>query len=119
MVRRILLFVSLVSASLLILAGLVYAQDSGPQSIDVPQAVLGTAFTYQGQLKSGGAGVTGSCDMAFRLYDAATVGVQIGVPLTQTVTVNAGLFTTQLDFGASAFNSSFRRPFRSNNSSGL
>jgi hypothetical protein len=64
---------------------------------------LGTAFTYQGQLKSGGSGVTGACEMAFRLFDAATVGNPVGVPLTQTVAVNEGLFTSQLDFGAGAF----------------
>ena len=108
MVRRILLVVSLVSASLLILAGLVYAQDSGPQAVDAPQAAVGTAFTYQGQLKSSDTGVTGSCEMAFRLYDAATVGNPVGVPLTQTVAVNEGFFTAQLDFGASVFNGQAR-----------
>lgn len=109
MTRRVLLVFGLVSVLLLGVINLVYAQDSGPQnlagpqSVDTPQVALGTAFT-QGQLKSGGTAVNGSCEMAFRLYDAASVGSLIGSPLTQTVMVNAGLFTTQLDFGASAFN---------------
>ncbi len=112
MTRRILLVFGLVSVLLLGAINFVYAQDAGPQA--GPQNMAGPqggptpgccmAFTYQGQLKSGGTAVSGSCEMAFRLYDAAAVGNLIGSPLTQTVTVNAGLFTTQLDFGTSAFN---------------
>jgi len=104
MIRRSLAVFATVGAVLLAMINFVYAQDVGPQAVDVQQAAMGTAFTYQGQLKSGGAGVTGPCEMAFRLYDAVTAGNPIGSPITQTVTVNAGLFTTQLDFGASAFN---------------
>ncbi|CAG0937019.1 hypothetical protein TFLX_05922 [Thermoflexales bacterium] len=108
MTRRRLLIVGMVSVALLTLLAMinfVYAQESGPQAVE---AALGTAFTYQGQLRSGETEVTGSCDMAFRLYDAVTVGNPIGTPLTQTVTVNAGLFTTQLDFGTSAFHGQAR-----------
>ena len=102
MTRRTLSVIILAGAALLLVFNLALAQDAGPQAVDA--TALGTAFTYQGQLKNGGTGVTGSCEMAFRLYDALTVGNPVGVPLTQTVTVNAGLFTAQLDFGASAFN---------------
>jgi hypothetical protein len=108
MIRRSFVVIGIVSVLLLALFSVVYAQDAGPQAVDAPQAALGTAFTYQGQLKSGGAGVSGSCEMAFRLYDAATVGNPVGVPLTQTVAVNEGFFTAQLDFGASAFNGQAR-----------
>jgi len=108
MIRRSLAVFGTVGALLLAMINFVYAQDVGPQAVDVQQAAMGTAFTYQGQLKSGGAGVTGPCEMAFRLYDAVTAGNPIGSPITQTVTVNAGLFTTQLDFGASAFNGQAR-----------
>ncbi len=64
--------------------------------------MLGTAFTYQGQLLQGGTPVTGPCDLQFNLFD--TTGVPFGT--TQTlldVPVNNGLFTVQLDFGAGAF----------------
>ncbi|CAG0932280.1 hypothetical protein TFLX_02517 [Thermoflexales bacterium] len=108
MIRRTLLICIVVSGLLLSLIGLAQAQESGPQGAEGIQAVLGTAFTYQGQLKNGGTGVTGSCEMAFRLFDAATLGGQVGAPITQTVAVNVGLFTTQLDFGASAFNGQAR-----------
>ncbi len=65
---------------------------------------LGTAFTYQGQLKNGGAAYTGTCDMQFSLYDALAAGTQIGTTQNLNgVTVTSSLFTVKLDFGASVF----------------
>jgi hypothetical protein len=59
-----------------------------------PLANAGTAFTYQGQLKSGGVAVNGTCDLQFGLWDALTLGAQVGVTQTQSaVTVTNGLFT--------------------------
>ncbi len=56
-------------------------------------------FTYQGQIKNGGVPMTGTADLIFRLYDAASGGSQVGVTLTQNgVAVNDGVFTTRLDF---------------------
>src|SRR5262249_38511237 len=65
-----------------------------------------TAFTYQGQLKNGGAPANGSYDMTFRLFDADAAGNQVGadVPISG-VPVTNGLFTTTVDFG-SAFSGS-------------
>src|SRR5262245_35065527 len=61
----------------------------------------GTAFTYQGRLTLGGAPASGSWDLAFTLYDAASGGSQVGTALTNTaVIVNDGLFTITLDFGS-------------------
>ncbi len=68
------------------------------------ETALGTAFTYQGQLGKDGNPLEGTCDLQFGLWDAATVGSQIGT--TQTVlgqTVASGLFTVELDFGQDAF----------------
>jgi hypothetical protein len=78
-------------------------------------APLGTAFTYQGRLKSAGAPLNATADFQFSLWDAAgtgsppTGGAQIGA--TQAVTsvaVAGGLFTVQLnaggEFSAAAFN---------------
>ena len=82
------------------------SQPAGPQA---PQASLGTAFTYQGQLKKSGAVVNDTCDFQFGLYDASTLGAQIGVTQTVTaITVTSGLFTAALDFGAGAFNGDAR-----------
>ncbi|MBI5030243.1 MAG: tail fiber domain-containing protein [Chloroflexi bacterium] len=69
-------------------------------SVNAPKTALGTAFTYQGQLKLNGSPVTATCNIAFKLFDAATVGTQVGSTLNPTVNIANGLFTTQLDFGA-------------------
>ncbi len=81
------------------------AQRPGPQGGASVQAALGTAFTYQGQLKSGGMPVNGNCDFQFGLWDAASGGAQIGAAQTKTsIAVNNGFFTiVNLDFGAGAF----------------
>jgi hypothetical protein len=64
-------------------------------------ASLGTAFTYQGRLSSGGNAANGSYDLKFSLYDDATSGSQVGSSLTNAATgVSNGLFTVALDFGA-------------------
>ena len=90
-------------ALLLALAAVVsltYAQEPKPQSGANAQASpVGTAFTYQGQLKSGGEPVDGTCDFQFGLYDAASLGNQIGITQTESITVADGLFTVNLDFG--------------------
>jgi hypothetical protein len=60
----------------------------------------GTAFTYQGRLNSGATPATGSFDLRFALYDAATDGTQQGLLLTNAATaISNGLFTVTLDFG--------------------
>jgi hypothetical protein len=84
-------------------AGLTQAQGPTPSGGVGVQAALGTAFTYQGQLKKAGNPVNGTCDFQFSLYDAASGGSPIGVQTTTGITVTNGLFTVQLDFGAGAF----------------
>src|SRR6266536_768634 len=62
------------------------------------------AFTYQGRLTDSGTPANGNYDLQFALFDSASGGTQIGAPQTvPTVLVSAGIFTVQLDFGASAF----------------
>ncbi len=61
----------------------------------------GTAFTYQGQLNDGINPASGTYHLRFALFDALTVGNQVGSPLTNSpVSVSNGLFTVTLDFGA-------------------
>jgi hypothetical protein len=65
---------------------------------------MGTAFTYQGQLKLDDQVLDGAADFQFSLWDAATDGTQIG--LTQPIsnhTVVDGLFSVALDFGSHVF----------------
>jgi hypothetical protein len=95
------------SITLMILAFLtVAAVRAGPTA---PGADLGTAFTYQGQLNLDGQPVDNTCNFQFSLYDDELGNVQIGA--TQTITgvgVSTGLFTVQLDFGASTFQGNAR-----------
>lgn len=93
------LFISLVIMSVVRMAG----------SIPAQAAVMGTAFTYQGQLTSSGTPVSGTCNFTFKLYDALSGGTQVGSTLTKTgVTLTNGLFTTTLNFGSSAFSGNAR-----------
>jgi hypothetical protein len=61
-----------------------------------------TAFTYQGQLASGGNVATGNYDLRFRLFDVAT-NLVAGPVTNAPVGVTNGLFLTTVDFGATAF----------------
>lgn len=97
-------FVGIVLAvSLLLSLGLEATWGQGQYTGAIPSVPLGTAFTYQGQLKRDGALVNATCDMTFTLYDAATGGTPAGGPITMPVTVTGGLFTVVLDFGITPF----------------
>jgi hypothetical protein len=66
-----------------------------------------TAFTYQGQLGTGGSPANGNYDLRFRLFD--TNSTVVAGPLTNApVGVTNGLFTTTVNFGATVFNGSLR-----------
>jgi len=68
------------------------------------QAIVGTAFTYQGRLMQNNAPVNGTCNLTFRLYNAATAGSQVGSDVSNgSVAVNDGYFTQSLDFGSGVF----------------
>ena len=94
-------------AGFVLLAGLlVGAGWAAAQGLSVPNAAspVGSGFTYQGRLTDGGDPANGTYDLQFALYDAASGGSQAGsIVLKDDVTVTDGLFTIQLDFGASAF----------------
>ena len=68
-------------------------------------------FTYQGKLNDAAAAATGTYQMQFALFPAASTGSQIGSTLTfdgsslPAVQVTNGIFTVQLDFGSSPFTS--------------
>src|ERR1700687_3664888 len=67
-----------------------------------------TTFTYQGRLQDPGTPASGSYDLQFRLWDAASGGTQQPQPSPVTVTrtsvlVTGGVFSVQLDFGTNWF----------------
>ena len=65
---------------------------------------LSTVFTYQGQLRQAGNLAQGNHDFRFTLFDAETGGQAVGPTVTNlAVSVQAGLFTVVLDFGAGSF----------------
>ncbi|MHC4697989.1 MAG: hypothetical protein ACYTFA_14750 [Planctomycetota bacterium] len=80
---------------------------------------VGTAFTYQGQLKQAGVPVSATCDFEFTLWDdptSAEPSGQVGDALVfdgaggnpPPIALANGLFTVELDFGANAFDGQAR-----------
>ncbi len=83
--------------------------QSGKGSEAAPQAPTGSGFTYQGRLLDGTGPANGNYDLKVSLFDASTGGAQVGAAVVvPTLTVTDGLFTVNLDFGATAFNGEAR-----------
>jgi hypothetical protein len=111
--KRFLVSLLLLGLMLGAVVGLSMAQDVGSGGGAAPQALVGTAFTYQGRLDKGGSPYTGQCDFRFSLHDALSGGSQVGnTQAIAGVDVDAGLFTVALNsggqFGDSAFNGQAR-----------
>jgi trimeric autotransporter adhesin len=64
----------------------------------------GSAFTYQGWLRTAGAPANGEYEITFTLYDAVTNGNAIAGQTVAPVPVTNGLLAAALDFGSNAFN---------------
>jgi hypothetical protein len=74
------------------------------QSPGAPEALLGTAFTYQGRLGDSSIPANGSFDFQFILYNAESGGAQVGSTVVkEDVAVSNGYFTVLIDFGGGAF----------------
>ena len=97
----------------ILLAILLLGSFGGPASAQSPNGgdasaaatILGTGFTYQGQLIKDGVPANGSCDLRFTLYDASSGGSPVGSLVQKlAVTLTGGLFTVpDLDFGSGSF----------------
>jgi len=98
-----LVLVGLFALLLLGASSFVLAQSGGTQREEAAQALLGTAFTYQGRLISDTTPVSGTCDFTFTLYDAVSGGRALGLENKTDVPVDDGRFAVQLDFGSSPF----------------
>jgi outer membrane lipoprotein-sorting protein len=99
--------VAIVSACLLSVSGSMavptFAQGPDTPVEAGPQAIVGAGFTYQGQIKQGGAPFSGNCDFQFTLWDSLTAGAQVAGAVTKTnVAVSRGVFTApDISFGVS------------------
>src|SRR5262245_1636283 len=69
-------------------------------------ADIGTAFTYQGTLQTGGGPVTDTCDFRFSLWKDATsvlpadqIGADLDFDGAGAIAVEQGAFMVALDFG--------------------
>ncbi len=70
---------------------------------------LAAPISYQGQLRQQDQPFSGTANLEFRLFTAASGGSQVGPVQTRNgVSVQEGLFQVELDFGAGAFDGSLR-----------
>ena len=109
MKRGICMGLSAAGVLLIVLSSMVGAQGPGPQTHTGALAALGTAFTYQGELRTASGPVSGTCHFQFSLWDTQSGGVQVGSPQSVNgVSVSNGRFAVQLDFGSNAFSGDAR-----------
>ena len=102
--KRVMLVFSCVLAVALAFVTVRAASSSQEPDPQAPQALVGSSFTYQGQLDFDGIPINEECRMAFRLFDGAgALARQIGDTISLVVPISDGLFTVELDFGSSAF----------------
>ncbi len=89
----------------IVLATRVASQEMAPGDRgEAGEALVGTAFTYQGFLTQLGTPATGTWDFEFLLFDDPAAGAQQGATITVgDLAVAAGVFTASLDFGAGIF----------------
>lgn len=67
------------------------------------QTPLGSAFTYQGELRLTNIVVDQPTDFIFDLFGQSAGGVSLGNNSRPNVSVARGVFTVELDFGSAAF----------------
>jgi len=106
--------IRLTARSLCVATGILLAMGAKTQA-----EPIGTAFTYQGQLKQGGIPLNDTATFEFSLWDDPTnvdPGSQVGATLIfdgqgdnpPPIDVVNGLFTVQLDFGTGVFTGNAR-----------
>jgi hypothetical protein len=84
-------------------------QGTTPLGPQLPEAPVGTGFTYQGYLEEAGEPAVGLYDFEFALFDAEAAGAQVGSSvLVNDHPIFDGQFNVLLDFGVSAFGSGAR-----------
>lgn len=82
-------------------AGLAAALAFAPSTASAQPVDAG--FTYQGRLAEAGVAANGLFEFRFALYDVTTGGSPVSVVITRNITVQNGLFQTNLDFSSAAY----------------
>ena len=67
----------------LALAGIAAADGPIHPTSAGPDALLGTSFTYQGQLRKATGPISGTCDLQFSLFAVGSGGTQVGTTQTK------------------------------------
>lgn len=62
-----------------------------------PAGAQTTSFTYQGRLTESGSAASGSFDLQFQIYDAASLGIQVGSTVTVAPVTVIFRFVTAVD----------------------
>lgn len=103
----------LLAVSLMLsLTALLFVVVNLSQAARLSETPLLQGFTYQGELFKGAEPLNATCEMAFRLYDAASAGNQVGDAITTSVSITDSLFSVHLntggEFGDAAFDGNRR-----------
>jgi hypothetical protein len=78
------------------------------QSVEPLAALVGSSFTYQGQLKNSGAPVNVACDFTWNIFADASGGVSLAVDTDTNILVSNGLFTAVINVPASVIDGNQR-----------
>jgi hypothetical protein len=79
-----------------------------PAAIEGEAALVGSRFTYQGQLKRNGTPVNATCDFIFDIYDVLAGGTALATDNDVGQAVMNGLFTAVVNVAADVFSGNER-----------
>jgi trimeric autotransporter adhesin len=85
-------------------------EDSEPSGLapDNLTALVSSSFTYQGQLKNGGAAVNAYCDFIWNLFADSSGGTSLATDTDTNVQLTNGLFTAVVNVPASVIDGNGR-----------
>jgi len=85
-------------------------EDSEPTALapDNLTALVSSSFTYQGQLKNGGAAVNAHCDFIWNLFADSSGGTSLAMDTDTNVQLTNGLFTAVVNVPASVIDGNGR-----------
>jgi hypothetical protein len=106
--HRIAIILITAALAVTLVASSVSAKPIQPAPASDTTAPVSSAFTYQGRLDDAAGPLSGAYDLRFTLHEVAAGGSTLATVTRDDVTVDDGLFTVSLDFGAAAFTGTAR-----------